>query len=426
MRTTAELREGFQRFYEERGHLRVPSHSLIPPADDPSTLFIVAGMQQFKPYFLGLREPPAQARRQRPEGAARRRQGHRPRGRRPHRPPLLVLRDARQLLVRRLLQGRGGRLRLGVRHEAHGPRPRTPLGDRARGQPGARARRGHRRDRGLEARRDARRTGSCGSARTTSGRPPTPGPCGPCSEIFLDRGEEHGCGRDDCRPGCECDRYMEFYNLVFMEFDLRPGPELVPLPNQNVDTGLGVERGACLLQEVGSVFDTDGFRLIMDWVERESGVAYGDDPAGDEGAPRPRRPRPRDVVPDRRRRHAVERGPRLHLPPHHPPRRAARPADRPRPRLPARRRSSRADGRRLSRAARARGRDRARRPARGGALPRDARARPEGLRRARRAGRDLRRGRVRARDDVRLPDRAHAGARRGARPGRRHRPLPRR
>ena len=97
------------------------------------------------------------------------------------------------------------------------------------------------------------------------------GLCGPCSEIFLDRGAEHGCGRDDCAPGCECDRYMEFYNLVFMEYDLRPGPELVPLPKQNVDTGLGVERGACLLQGVESVFDSDGFRLIMDWVEAESG-----------------------------------------------------------------------------------------------------------------------------------------------------------
>ena len=59
MYTSAELREGFLRFYEERGHLRIPSHSLIPPAEDPSTLFIVAGMQPFKPYFLGLREPPA-------------------------------------------------------------------------------------------------------------------------------------------------------------------------------------------------------------------------------------------------------------------------------------------------------------------------------------------------------------------------------
>ena len=154
------------------------------------------------------------------------------------------------------------------------------------------------------------------------------GPCGPCSEIFFDRGEEHGCGRADCRPGCECDRYMEFYNLVFMQYDLRPGNELVPLPSQNVDTGLGLERGAMILQDAASNFDTDGFRLIMDWVERESGVAYGESDARDEGAPRARRPRPRDDVPDRRRRHAVERGPRLHRAPHHPPRRAVRPADR--------------------------------------------------------------------------------------------------
>ena len=180
------------------------------------------------------------------------------------------------------------------------------------------------------------------------------GPCGPCSEIFYDRGAEHGCGRADCRPGCECDRYMEFYNLVFMEYDLRPGNELVPLPTQNVDTGLGLERGACLLQEVDSVFDTDGFRLIMDWVEGESGVAYGASPVATKA---------HRVLADHGRAMSfliadgvtpVERGPRLHLPPHHPPRRAARPADRARPRLPARRRRRRADGRRLSRAARAR------------------------------------------------------------------------
>ena len=97
---------------------------------------------------------------------------------------------------------------------------------------------------------------------------------------------------------------MEFYNLVFMEYDLPARQRAVPLPNQNVDTGLGVERGACLLQGVDSVFDTDGFRLIMDWVERESGVAYGASPR-DEGPPRPRRPRPGDVVPDRRRRLAL-------------------------------------------------------------------------------------------------------------------------
>src|SRR5581483_2741496 len=102
------------------------------------------------------------------------------------------------------------------------------------------------------------------------------GPCGPCSEIFFDRGQEHGCGRDDCRPGCDCDRYMEFYNLVFMQYDLKPDRTIEPLPAENVDTGLGVERGACVIQDVGSVFDTDGFQLIMDWVEAESGVGYGE------------------------------------------------------------------------------------------------------------------------------------------------------
>src|SRR5262245_20299532 len=105
------------------------------------------------------------------------------------------------------------------------------------------------------------------------------GPCGPCSEIFFDRGEEHGCGRQGCRPGCECDRYMEFYNLVFMEYDLRPDQTLVPLPTQNVDTGLGLERGAMCLQDAASNFDTDGFRAIMDWVAAESGGAPEQRPA---------------------------------------------------------------------------------------------------------------------------------------------------
>ena len=122
------------------------------------------------------------------------------------------------------------------------------------------------------------------------------GPCGPCSEIFYDRGEEHGCGRDDCRPGCECDRYMEFYNLVFMQYDLKPGNELVPLPAQNVDTGLGSSAAACVLQDVDSVFDTDGFRLIMDWVEAESGRRLRRRASLATRAPCARRPRPRDAA----------------------------------------------------------------------------------------------------------------------------------
>ena len=102
------------------------------------------------------------------------------------------------------------------------------------------------------------------------------GPCGPCSELHYDRGAEYGCGRPDCGPNCErCDRYIEFWNLVFMEFDLAADGSLTPLPEQNIDTGMGLERCAMLVQGVDSIFDTDGFRLIMDWIAEESGVAYG-------------------------------------------------------------------------------------------------------------------------------------------------------
>ena len=86
---------------------------------------------------------------------------------------------------------------------------------------------------------------------------------------------------------------MEIYNLVFMEYDLQPGNVLARLPNQNVDTGLGLERTACVLQGVDSVFDTDGFRLIMDWVAAESGVAYERERDLAARAPRARRSRPR-------------------------------------------------------------------------------------------------------------------------------------
>jgi len=274
MRTTAELREGFLRFYEERGHLRVPSHSLIPPADDPSTLFIVAGMQQFKPYFLGLRKPPG-------ERVVSAQKVLRAGGKDTDLED--VGRTDRHCSFFEML----GNFSFGdyFKDEAvemawefvtkhMGLDPERLWATVYEGNPV------------LELGEDTvaieawKRVGMPADRIVRLGKDnfwqaADTGPCGPCSEVFLDRGEEHGCGRDDCQPGCECDRYMEFYNLVFMEYDLRPGPELVPLPSQNVDTGLGVERGACLLQEVGSVFDTDGFRLIMDWVEAESGAAYG-------------------------------------------------------------------------------------------------------------------------------------------------------
>jgi alanyl-tRNA synthetase len=101
-----------------------------------------------------------------------------------------------------------------------------------------------------------------------------PGPCGPDTELFYDRGENLGCGRPECAPGCECERFLEFWNLVFMEYELHPDGSVTPLPKQNVDTGLGLERTAAIQQGVISVYETDGYQAIMDWIEAESGVGW--------------------------------------------------------------------------------------------------------------------------------------------------------
>ncbi|MFO7751626.1 MAG: alanine--tRNA ligase [Desulfobacteraceae bacterium] len=93
------------------------------------------------------------------------------------------------------------------------------------------------------------------------------GPCGPCSEIHIDRGLEYGCGREDCAVGCECDRFLELWNLVFMQFDRDESGNMTPLPKPSIDTGLGVERIAAVLQDVRTNFETDLFVPIMKKVE---------------------------------------------------------------------------------------------------------------------------------------------------------------
>jgi alanyl-tRNA synthetase len=104
-----------------------------------------------------------------------------------------------------------------------------------------------------------------------------PGPCGPDSEIHYDWGEEAGCGEPDCKPGCDrCERFLEFWNLVFMAYELRPDGTLVDLPKQNIDTGMGLERIARVVQQVPSVYDTDGYQTIMRWVASRADAAYGD------------------------------------------------------------------------------------------------------------------------------------------------------
>ncbi len=272
--TTNELREAFQHFYEERGHLRVPGHSLIPPAADQTTLFIIAGMQPFKPYFLRTKEPP---------------------------------RD-RVVSVQPCLRAGGKENDLDEvgRTDRHNSffemMGNFSFGDYYKDEavdfawewvtgilkldPERLWATVHEGDPVLELPEDTvaieawQRVGIPAERIVRLGKDNfwqagDVGPCGQCSEIFYDRGEERACGDPVCGPG-HCDRYMEIYNLVFMAYDLQPGNVLVPLPRPNVDTGMGVERTACVLQDVDSNFDTDGFRVIMDWVAKESGVGYHD------------------------------------------------------------------------------------------------------------------------------------------------------
>ncbi len=107
------------------------------------------------------------------------------------------------------------------------------------------------------------------------------GPCGPCSEIYFDRGIEYGCGSPDCKPGCDCDRFMEFWNLVFTQFDGDGEGNYTPLANPNIDTGMGLERLACLMQGVNNLFEVDTVRNIMLAISDKSGVKYGEDKKSD-------------------------------------------------------------------------------------------------------------------------------------------------
>jgi alanyl-tRNA synthetase len=277
VRTTAELREGFLSFFEEKGHRRLPSASVIPPADDPSTLFIVAGMQPMKRSFLGL-DPPPGARVTTAQKVMR--AGGK------HNDLDDVGRTARHASFFEML----GNFSFGdyFKDEAIefawefvtariGFHPERLWATVFAGDP----------ELGLSEddvavagwqRVGIPRERIIGLPRSENfWQAADTGPCGPCSELNYDRGEEHGCGRPECAPGCElCERYLEFWNLVFMEFDLGADGTLTPLPKQNIDTGLGLERGAMLLQGVESIFDTDGYQQIMDWVAAESGVRYGD------------------------------------------------------------------------------------------------------------------------------------------------------
>jgi alanyl-tRNA synthetase len=102
------------------------------------------------------------------------------------------------------------------------------------------------------------------------------GPCGPCSEIYFDRGEDKGCGSPDCKVGCDCDRYIEFWNLVFTQFNRDDEGNYTRLAHPNIDTGMGLERLACIMQDVNNLFEVDTVRNVLNNVCSTAGVRYGE------------------------------------------------------------------------------------------------------------------------------------------------------
>ena len=157
------------------------------------------------------------------------------------------------------------------------------------------------------------------------------GPCGPCSEIHFDQGPGiYPCpDPDNCGPQCDCDRFLELWNLVFMQFERDAAGTLHPLPKPSIDTGMGLERITAVAQGKLSNYDTDLFRPLIDFTADLAGIKLRRRP-GDRREPAGhRRPHPRGRLPHRRRRPALQRGARLRPAPRHAPRHAPRPAARP-------------------------------------------------------------------------------------------------
>ncbi|HEU5264070.1 MAG TPA: alanine--tRNA ligase-related protein, partial [Gaiellaceae bacterium] len=271
MRTSAELREGFLAFFESKGHKRLPSWPLIPRPEDHSTLLTSAGMQPQMPFFLGREQPPA------PLTTT---------VQKCFRTPDIdeVGLDGHHLTFFEMLGNfsfgryfKEGAIELAtefVQHHlkidwdriwvtVHAGDPQLGLGeDEAAIELWEKI--------GMPPERIVRLPSS-ENFWSVGG----PGPCGPDSEIYFDYGPEYGCGEPGCAPACpRSDRFLEFWNLVFMEYELRADGTVTPLPQQNVDTGMGVERLAAIMQGVRSVYETDGYQAIMAWIEAESGVAW--------------------------------------------------------------------------------------------------------------------------------------------------------
>ncbi|MDX6588160.1 MAG: alanyl-tRNA synthetase [Solirubrobacterales bacterium] len=270
--TSAEIREAYLAFFEAEGHKRMPSASLVPAPDDTSTLLNVAGMQPFKPYFLEREKPPAK----RLTSCQR-----------CFRTPDIeeVGNTKRHLTYFEML----GNFSFGDYFKADATRFGWELstngfgfdpeliwvtvfgGDDELGLGPDTEAVELWRELGLPEERIVflPRSENFWQAGAT-------GPCGPCSEMYIDRGPEYGPDSD--RPGDDTERYLEYWNLVFMANELHDDGSITDLPNQNIDTGLGLERMALIQQGADSVFETDLFRPLIELAEELSGRSYDADP----------------------------------------------------------------------------------------------------------------------------------------------------
>ncbi len=266
--SSAELRKLFLDFFAQRGHSVVPSSSLVPEGD-PTLLFTGAGMVQFKPYFSGEVSPPS--RRLTSAQKCFRTTDIDKVGNERSLTFFEMLgnfsigdyfkKGAIELaweFVTEHLKLPGDRIWASIYHDDE---EASTLWQEIALPP----------ERIVRLGKEDNFWGPAGET----------GPCGPCSEIFYDRGPEVGCGRPDCAPGCDCERFLEIWNLVFMQYDQDEAGNLTPLPQQNIDTGMGLERTAVVLQGVDSVYETDLFAPLISRACGLVGRQYGVDEVSD-------------------------------------------------------------------------------------------------------------------------------------------------
>ena len=267
--TTAEIREDFLRFFEEKGCKLYPSSSLVP--DDPSLLLTNAGMNQFKEYYQGKRTMPE-------IGACSCQKCLRTND-------IDNIGDATHLSFFEML----GNFSFGGYSKAdaiawaydfitspeHLGLPKERLYMTVFEDDDEAIELWH--EQGVPYDHISR----LGADDNFWAAGPT-GPCGPCSEIYFDQGEEFGCGGEHCGPGCDdCDRFLEFWNLVFTQYDRQEDGSMPDLPHKNIDTGMGLERIAAIMQHKSTNYDGDLLRGLIGVGERLSGVTYGSDAGRD-------------------------------------------------------------------------------------------------------------------------------------------------